>query len=271
MSLDKITSPFTDVDGASELQWCLDKLDSQHASDYIQKRKQWAFSLLDIRPGQKILDAGCGTGADVIEMAKLSGARAFVYGIDRSFKMVRESKKRAENTGLPISFAVENVLALGLPDRSFDRCFVERVFQHLTDPRKALMELHRVLKPGGRLVIIETDHELVAIDTPYKEINRRFIQWRSDTLASGDVAHRLHGWLKELGWYKISVEISSQIFTSYAERRKVAPYLEEIRIAQQMQIVTKEEADRWSDYLEKAIAEGRYLSTQASFIIAATK
>lgn len=117
-------------------------------SDKLEK--EVVFSLFEIKHGDAVLDAGCGTGNYTIEMAKRG---ADVVGVDSSEEMVGWAKRKAEGERLKVSFQVADAIKLSFPDDSFDLIVSNGLLCFLKEPEKALMEMHRVLKPGGRLVV----------------------------------------------------------------------------------------------------------------------
>lgn len=261
---------FSDVDRAADPEKYVKCLDAQIQVDEIERLKQRAIELLDVQAGHSVLDAGCGTGRDALAMLERVGDIGHVMGIDSSATMIAEATKRAEGHQ-QVSFRQADIHQLDLISDSFDRCLALKTFQHLSEPREALRELVRVTKPGGKIVIGEPDHELVTIATPYTDVNRRFIQFRSDSLKQGGIAHQLYGLFKEFGLVDVSIELLPTIYTDYELRKCVAPYLDEIRVAERVGVVTREEADTWNAYLEEAIRNGRYLSTGMNIITAGYK
>jgi len=106
-------------------------------------------------PGTRVIELGCGPG---FYSAKL--ARRFphisVTGVDRSENQLTWARKRAATQGLEnCSFARVNVLDLPFQDASFDALIASRLFTILPDHTRAIAEMHRVLKPGGRCFIAE--------------------------------------------------------------------------------------------------------------------
>ena len=180
--------------------------------------------------------------------------------------MIGESQKRMAGAPSCLRFLQDDVLHLHFEDAYFDACFSINTFQHLPDPDRALSQLVRVTKPGGRIAVADPDHELVAIDTPYGEVNRKFLQFRSDSLKQGGLAHRLYGLFRQRGLADVRVEVWPLVFTDYEQRRLTAPYLDEIWVAQEHGAVSREEAEAWSAYLRQAVAEGRFLSIQTNII-----
>ena len=108
------------------------------------------------RPGEWILDAGCGTGA---HLARLTGAGARVVGLDFSAGMLRVARCAA-----PHSFLVQADLQAPLPvrRRAFDAVLCALVSEHLSDPARFFTAAFDVLRPGGRLVFSAFHPELAA-------------------------------------------------------------------------------------------------------------
>src|SRR3990170_1883280 len=117
-------------------------------SDKLEK--ELVFSLFEIKLGDAVLDVGCGTGNYTIELAKRG---ADVIGIDNSEEMVGLARRKAEGGRLKVFFQVADALKLSFPDDSFDLIVSNGLLCFLKEPEKALMEMYRVLKPGGRLAV----------------------------------------------------------------------------------------------------------------------
>ena len=91
-----------------------------------------------------LLDAGCGTGSDVLKIAEKVGISGKVIGVDASESMIAESRRRAEGTPLPVEFRTSDVQHLDFPDNTFNACRADRIFVHLSNPAQALSEMIRV-------------------------------------------------------------------------------------------------------------------------------
>ncbi len=144
---------FTDVDREADPSYYVGCLDLQRAEAFNRAYKRRTFELLDIRPSHRILDVGCGTGDDALEMAELVGVDGKVVGIDYSRTMVEEACERGRASSLPVEFLHGHAHQLPLPDGSFDHCRADKTFQHLPEPERALSEMIRVTKPEGRLLV----------------------------------------------------------------------------------------------------------------------
>ena len=180
MTDQRLRSEFTDVDHAQSPADYVHMLDAQRSIPFIQQYKQRVRTLLDLHPGQQVLDAGTGTGEDAQEMAKLVAPGGLVVGLDVSQIMIDEAKRRVQDPSLPLRFVQGDIQHLPFEHATFDRCYADRTFIHLPDPQLALSELVRVTKPGGQILIAEGDHETQVLDTPYPDVTRRFFRFRND-------------------------------------------------------------------------------------------
>ena len=108
--------------------------------------------------GSRVLEAGCGTGAQTITLARNSPGALFT-SIDRSAASLEEARARTQAAGLGnVEFRQEDLFALPFAPASFDHVFVCFVLEHLARPAEALQALKKVLKPGGTITVIEGDH-----------------------------------------------------------------------------------------------------------------
>ena len=108
--------------------------------------------------GSKILEAGCGVGAQTVRLAK-SSPDAQITSIDISEDSIKQAKELVEQNGFSnVEFQKADLLNLPFEDETFDHIFVCFVLEHLKDPVAALESLRRVLKKGGSITVIEGDH-----------------------------------------------------------------------------------------------------------------
>lgn len=114
------------------------------------------FSLGLIHKGESILDVGCGGGVDTIIAAMTVGPGGKSSGIDLVPEMVERAKENLGKTPLKnVSFHLSSPEEMPFSDRSFDVVISNGVFNLVPDKRKALREVHRVLKPWGRLMMAD--------------------------------------------------------------------------------------------------------------------
>jgi ubiquinone/menaquinone biosynthesis C-methylase UbiE len=118
---------------------------------FMQKR---LVSLLDLKPNQRLLDLGCGTGWAVRYAASLINGRGEFYGIDISSKMIERAIANSSNYR-NVHFYQTSVEQLPFEINFFDFVICSNSFHHYFNPDKVLSEVYRVLKPGGKIYILD--------------------------------------------------------------------------------------------------------------------
>jgi len=115
------------------------------------------LGLFGITPGMTALDLGCGTGLFTEELARLVGGRGTVHAVDIQGPLVETTRERLRERGLADRCHVHHAGAYALPleNQSIDVAIAIAVLGEIPDRLHALLELHRVLKPGARLAISE--------------------------------------------------------------------------------------------------------------------
>jgi SAM-dependent methyltransferase len=109
----------------------------------------------NVEPGMDVLDVACGTGEPAISIASLMKNRGRVVGVDISPEPLKLARERAAQRGLSnIEFHQSDAHQLPFPDRSFDRVTSRLGVMFFSDLPRALGELHRVLRPGGRITLL---------------------------------------------------------------------------------------------------------------------
>lgn len=124
--------------------------------EYGWQRQLWPaqqrlLKAADLNRGEKVLDISCGTGLVTFPMAEAVGSDGAVTGVDLSEKMIREAAAQAKEKGLDAdSFRQMDAEELDFPDASFDVAVNSLGMMYYPDPDRAVSEMHRVLRPGGR-------------------------------------------------------------------------------------------------------------------------
>ena len=182
--------------------------------------------MLPVRPGSSVLDVGSGLGILVFELA--ANAAVDVEGVDIERGFVEHSKTLLDRLvglgffaeGKRIGFSVGDISGLDFVDDSFDFVFVREVFQFVPDPRQAVAELFRVLRPGGFLCISDMDDQLRITWPPASPALERLVAAVADVQhgRGGDrhVGRKLTSYLRAGGF-----EINSLLVLPEAQHRVV--------------------------------------------------
>lgn len=187
--------------------------------DSIARTTKYSFDmdmmerLLDIREGQKILDLGTGTGRTVVELLIRSSGKINVYGIDASLKMIENARQKVKEMGYAkkVFFDQGDILHLPYQNSFFDAVVCSYVLHHIPFQKRveALSEARRVLKPRGRLLILEVgkNHyrkQLEALHGRRRFANPRFTQEELEELVK-----------------KVGFELTSSILHHYLQKVSV--------------------------------------------------
>lgn len=116
-----------------------------------QERSRAVLQLLRARRGDTILDIGCGNARDIISILRAS---ATVVGVDLSQGMIDQARQDLASAGYhDVRLEVGDATRLRFPAESFESILCSEVIEHISNTDQAVSEMHRVLKPGGRLII----------------------------------------------------------------------------------------------------------------------
>ena len=129
-------------------------LEQQAADSVMRQVALRSLALLDLRPGMRVLEVGCGTGVFLPLLAGAVAPDGRVTGIDHSAAFLEEARQRVVTTGFASPVTLQEADAYHLPfaDASFDAAHVEHVLEHLEDPDVVLREMRRVVRPDGWIV-----------------------------------------------------------------------------------------------------------------------
>lgn len=158
--------------------------------------------------GSKILEAGCGVGAQTITLAQNSPSAHFT-SIDISESSLREAKKKIEGAGFTnVSFQQCDIFRLQFEPESFDHLFICFVLEHLEQPVEAMRSLKNFLKEGGTITVIEGDHGSTYF-YPDSEAAHKAIQCQvklqKQAGGNANIGRELYPLLKEAGFGPIQV------------------------------------------------------------------
>ena len=115
--------------------------------------------LADVEEGHSVLDVGCGTGTLALELRDRAGEGGEVCGVDASPEMIAVARRKAAKRDASVQFEIGLIERLPYEDARFDRVLCTLVMHHLDEDlqQQGLREIARVLKPGGRLLLVDFD------------------------------------------------------------------------------------------------------------------
>jgi ubiquinone/menaquinone biosynthesis C-methylase UbiE len=226
-----------------------------------------SFAMLRVAPGAAVLEAGCGTGKDAVALRNLVGPAGRVVGVDSSQVMLSQALERATKTGAPVEFYLGDVQHLQFDDSSFDAVRSSRLLCHVDEPRRALSEMIRVLRPGGHLVAIEPDHDTLVIASPQRDCTRRIVNAFADGLRDGWTGRWLPVWCREVGLHDVQVEPYT-IQMDYDFVMHALGLHKKVEQLQQAGSITAADASAWMTFQKRAAETSSFFSAITVFMVA---
>jgi SAM-dependent methyltransferase len=135
------------------------RLEAIYSTADVRGQREETLRLLALSRGEAVIDVGCGPGFLCESMADLVGAHGRVLGIDVSPDLVELARRRNQRGWL--HYAPGDAMTLAVPERSFDVAVCAQVLEYVPDADRGLREMHRVLKAGGRALIVDTEWDSV--------------------------------------------------------------------------------------------------------------
>ncbi len=152
--------------------------------------KAFTVGQAGIRPGFKVLDIAGGTGDLARAFAKRAGATGEVWHTDINESMLRVGRDRMMNEGLLLPTLICDAEKLPFPDHYFDRVSVAFGLRNMTHKDQALSEMRRVLKPGGKLLVLEFSKVSEALKKPYDIYSFKVLPWLGKKIADDADSYR---------------------------------------------------------------------------------
>jgi arsenite methyltransferase len=174
-----------------------------HKRDMIRRRRH-VREALAAAPGERILDIGCGPGFYARELLEEIGPDGSIVAVDASPDMLALARRRCEGHG-NVTFREGNAVALPVDDRDFDAALCVQVMEYVADPAAALAEMHRALRPDGRLLVWDIDWATVWWQSDDPARMRRVLQAWDEHLVHPSLPRTLGARLRAAGFVDVAV------------------------------------------------------------------
>ncbi|AFT98226.1 methyltransferase domain-containing protein [Nocardia brasiliensis] len=247
----------------------VDVRDLQAALPGIRRLRTWAQDALALRPGERAVDIGSGTGSEVLAFADTVGADGVAVGVEPDPNLLASAERRAAQAGSIAKFHSGDAYGLPFGADSFDAVLCERVFQHLTAPARAANEIARVLRPGGRVVVVDSDWGTAIVHPGERSVVREVI----DTLISATTnpfsGRRLPGQLTKAGLVIDEIGSHALVQDRTVGAGSLVNRISAMAVARG--VITGEQRDRLLEDLEAGAASGDIHLSVTMFAVLAHK
>ena len=266
MMADDLASGFQSVDRASDFEVfasCLALIDSL---PFFAECKRESYDLLAAGPGSRVLEVGCGLGDDAAALAGRVAPGGSVVAVDGSQAMVEAARRRHGDVA-ELSFEIADATRLPYEDSVFDACRIDRVLQHIADPKAAIREMVRVLRPGGVLVAFDNDWETLTVDSADRALTRTILNAWCDRFPAGWIGRRMVGLFLEAGLDDIETHPKTLVSSDFEVADRVFSFSATADRLVSAATISRDDADRWIAELRAADAAGRFFTSYTGFLV----
>jgi arsenite methyltransferase len=238
--------------------------------DVVAQRRQ-VLEALNPAAGEHVLDIGSGPGLLAYDIAAAVSRTGCVCGIDASSAMVAMSGKRCAEQPWT-EFRTADAAQLPYPDHSFDAAVSTQVYEYVPDVPEALRELHRVLRPGGRAVIMDTDYGSLVINTEDQPRMARVLAVWDEHFAHPNLPRTLTRQLRDAG-FTVRERIAIPMFNPEFEDNTFAKGMLALMasFAPGRKGVSQSEADAWFAEFAALGKEGKFFFSINRYLFVADK
>jgi ubiquinone/menaquinone biosynthesis C-methylase UbiE len=234
-----------------------------------QAVNQELCTVIDPKPGERLLEVGSGSGLLCRMLAPRLQSNGCIVGLDISPEFLAEAQKYAFQAGIVDRLVFETGRAEALPYKaaSFDCAFAARLLLHALDPDTAVCEMARVVKPGGRVVVMDWDFGTICVDHSDRELTRRLLEWRNDHRGGNNWSGRqLWRRMVDAGLRNLSVHPWVSVALSESDGLTQSLW----RAAQAAcdgDAISSTECDVWVTELEARLQDGTFFASIVYFIV----
>jgi arsenite methyltransferase len=178
------------------------------------------FGLGPVGVGEQVVDCGSGSGADALIAARLVGPWGRVIGVDMTPEMLAKARSNADLAGLSnVEFRAGMLEALPVDDRWADIVISNGVLNLVPDKAAALREMHRVLRPGGRLQLVD-----IVLSRPVSEGSRQDVSLWTGCIAGGLLEEDLHSLVEKADFRDVRVVRGADVFSGAPQHSNAAEF-----------------------------------------------
>jgi ubiquinone/menaquinone biosynthesis C-methylase UbiE len=247
------------------------KVEALYLTPDVVTQRGRVLRALELREGERVLDIGSGPGLLANEMAALVGPNGRACGIDISEDMLAMSRKRCADKPWT-EFKKSDATNLPYPDGSFDAAVSTQVYEYVADIPQALAELYRVIRPGGRVVVLDTDYDSLVIYTESQARMERVLSAWNEHFVHAGLPRTLSRQLRDAGFTVRQRDVIPMFNPEYRENtfgRGALGIMATFVVGRKG--VSQEEANAWLAEFAELDKEGKFFFSLNRYLFVADK
>jgi len=246
-------------------------LERMYSAPEVALQRALVLHSMALRAGEVVLDVGSGPGFLARDMGVIVGPSGVVSGIDQSEPMVTMARERCRDQDW-VDIQVGEATALPYQDGIFDAAVATQVYEYVHDVDLALSELHRVLRPGGRAFIVDTDWSSIVWNTSDRARMRRVLDAWDEHLIHPHLPATLTPILKRAGFQVVRRDVHPMFNPEYSPDSYSGGILEGVHsFVPGHRGLTRADADAWAADLRALGEAGEYFFSVNRYLFMVVK
>ena len=255
--------PWRNADGQTNVDEMAKSLEARGRTPAQARLRRRFLKFVPVKPGERVLEVGCGTGVVVRDLAALVGRRGEVVGVDASRRLLERARAlcRRAAEGTRITLRVADGASLPFAAGRFDAALAVTVILHVADPVRVVREMARVTRPGGRVGLQDQDFGVVALTHPDRALTERIMRGVAERVyEEPHSGRRLPGLLRAAGLE--DVRLLTDVYQDTTLEPWTKTFLERrAERALRFGIVDAPTAERWLDGFTEVVAADSFVLT----------
>lgn len=237
----------------------------------VKEQRQKVIGVLQLQAGQKLLDIGSGPGYLASDMAAIVGQTGEVHGVDISEELLALARGKYANQP-QLKFHNANATNLPFPAEYFDVVVVTQVLEYLTNVEAALLEFRRVLRPGGKILVLDTDWDSIVWHSNNPARMKKILQVWDEHLIDPYLPRTLMAKLASAGFnqeYQTIIPLFNPRFDEDTFSNRMIELIGSF--VRGRQGLAEHEVDEWAEDLRRHGKQGEYFFSLNRYVFVASK
>lgn len=246
-------------------------VERNYLSPEIAHQRFRTLEAMGVRPGERVLDAGCGPGLLTRELGRLAGEGGRVLAVDRSAGMLAVARERCAGMA-QVAFRQSPVESLEAIGETFDVIACTQVLLYIAEVAPVLAMMHRLLAPGGRIAVVETDWRSCVMNSDDQALTEVMVKAWDEAVPSPNLPARLAPMLRSAGFSAVRIEPVPILDTSLVPDGYSSDVVALFsRKAVEQGRVDASRAREWLMDLERKAGHGEYFFCVNRFLFSAAR